>query len=273
MTCNAAELRSLIAVAKENGVFFMEAMWTRFQPVARAIRTLIDEGSLGRPVVVDADLSADFDIDSECLISNITLTGLTYLVVDLPLTHRMMDPKLGGGAILDLGPYPLIWAILALYEDSANNKQVEPGIVASIIKTRQTGVDMNTSFTLTFPTIPAQARLSCSMNVPGRSPAAIIRFRAGTIEIPGPPYAPKSYTVRYFDKKNGDKVIKEETHNVDWVGGGWHWQADEVARCIKDGKLQSSLWGHDKTTLEMTIFDEVRVDPRGSYFEIVLTCT
>ena len=96
------------------------------------------------------------------------------------------------------------------------------------------------------------------MNVPGRSPAVIIRFRAGTIELPGPPYAPKSYTVRYFDKKNEDKVVKEETHNVDWVGGGWHFQADEVARCIKEGKLESSLWGHDKTTLEMTIFDEVR---------------
>ena len=183
----------------------------------------------------------------------------TNVGTDLPLTHRMMDPKLGGGAILDLGPYPLIWAILALYEDSANDKSVLPGIAASIIKTRQTGVDMNTSFALSFPTIPAQARLSCAMNLPGRSPAVLIRFRAGTIEIPGPPYAPKSYTVRYFDKNNEDKVIKEETHDVDWVGGGWHWQADEVARCIKDGKLESSLWGHDKTTLEMTIFDEVRV--------------
>jgi predicted dehydrogenase len=50
--------------AREARVFLMEAMWTSFQPAARAIRELVSSGELGRPVVVDADLSGDFDVES-----------------------------------------------------------------------------------------------------------------------------------------------------------------------------------------------------------------
>lgn len=45
----------------------------------------------------------------------------------------------------------------------------------------------------------------------------------------------------------------------EYVGGGWHFQADEVARCVRDGKKESALWGHNKSLLEMEIFDEVRI--------------
>jgi hypothetical protein len=52
--------------------------------------------------------------------------------------------------------------------------------------------------------------------------------------------------------------VKEETRRFEYVGVGWHFEADEVARCVRDGKAQSELWGHDKSLLEMEIFDEVR---------------
>ncbi|KAH0582907.1 hypothetical protein H2248_010808 [Termitomyces sp. 'cryptogamus'] len=84
VTSNAAELRSLLAAAKEYNVFFMEAMWTRFQPLTLEVKNIIDRGSLGVPVVLHADLSGDFDI------------------YNIPKTHRILDPTLGGGAILDL---------------------------------------------------------------------------------------------------------------------------------------------------------------------------
>ena len=64
VTTNAAELRSLLAAAKEHNVFFMEAMWTRFQPLALEVKRIAEEGSLGRPVVLHADLSGDFDVQS-----------------------------------------------------------------------------------------------------------------------------------------------------------------------------------------------------------------
>ena len=64
-TSNAYELRELLALAKEKNLFFMEAMWTRFQPIAKEVKRVAEEGSLGLPVVLHADLSGDFDIERE----------------------------------------------------------------------------------------------------------------------------------------------------------------------------------------------------------------
>jgi predicted dehydrogenase len=64
VTCNGAELHALIAAAKEHNVFFMEAVWTRFHPLSLEVKKIVDEGSLGHPVIVHADLSGDFDIKS-----------------------------------------------------------------------------------------------------------------------------------------------------------------------------------------------------------------
>ena len=63
MTCNAAELKSLIAAAKENNVYFMEALWTRFQPLSLKVKKILEEGSLGLPIVVHADFSRNFNIN------------------------------------------------------------------------------------------------------------------------------------------------------------------------------------------------------------------
>jgi predicted dehydrogenase len=65
VTSNAAELRSLLAAAKENGVFFMEALWTRFQPLVIEVKKIAESGVLGEPVAVHADLSMDFNLESE----------------------------------------------------------------------------------------------------------------------------------------------------------------------------------------------------------------
>jgi predicted dehydrogenase len=64
-TVNAEEFSSLVSLARKHGVFLMEAMWTRFQPIAQAIKGVIDQGVLGAPVMVHADLSGDFDIESK----------------------------------------------------------------------------------------------------------------------------------------------------------------------------------------------------------------
>ncbi|KAJ7113687.1 hypothetical protein C8R43DRAFT_1039705 [Mycena crocata] len=243
VTSNVPELRVLLAAAKENGVFFMEAMWTRFQPLPRAVIKLLGSGELGAPVVVHADLSGDFDIHN------------------IPKTHRILDPALGGGAILDLGPYPLVWAIMTLYENASNEFTAPSNISASILKTPLTGVDANTSFTLTFSKIAAQAILSCSINLAAASPGVTIRCEKGTISVAAPIYCSKSFKVAYFGE--GGKVVKEEEETFEYVGHGMHFEADEVARCIRNGKQESALWTHDKSLLEMSVFDEVR--KQGGY--------
>ena len=64
-------------------------------------------------------------------------------------------------------------------------------------------------------------------------------------------------------KSEGATAQGELARSFEYVGKGWHFQADEVARCVRDGKLESELWGHDKSLLEMDIFDEVR--KQGGY--------
>jgi len=245
-TCNAAELRALIALAKEKGLFIMEALWTRFQPVAHEVSRLVQSGVLGDVRVLHADLSGDFDIDN------------------IPHTHRILDPKLGGGGLLDLGSYPLVWAIIAMYENSKNNGQKPSKITGTMLKTPLTGVDSSTTFVLDFDKLQAQAILSTSITISSPTPAVTIRFRKGNILIAPPIYRPTTLTVQYLDKEGSDKIAREERIAFEIpAGGGWHYQADEAARCIRDGKKESAIWSHDKSLLQMEIFDEVR--KQGGY--------
>ncbi|KAF9006004.1 NAD(P)-binding protein [Cyathus striatus] len=245
VTCNGAELRSLIAAAKEHNVFFMEALWTRFQPLSLEVIKIAQEGTLGAPLVLQADLSGNFGLDK------------------IPKTHRILDPELGGGALLDLGPYPLVWAIMLLYENPLNELTNPTTITGNMLKTHLTNVDRNTVFTLNFSKakLSAQAILSCSINLNSPEPGVTIRLEKGTIKVKPPIYCPQEFTVEFYG--NTGNLVREEKRVFQYIGKGWHFQADEVARCIRDGKNESSLWGHNKSLLEMEIFDEVR--KQGEY--------
>ena len=154
----------------------------------------------------------------------------------------------------------MIWAVLALYEHPANKKARPTNITGAMLKTPLTGVDSSTAFTLTFSeTLQAQAILSCSITLPNANPGVTIRYRGGNILVHPPIYKPPSYTVQYFDKPGSGVVVREETKKFHIPGGGWHYQADEVARCIRDGKLESDVWSHDKSLLLMDVFDAVCV--------------
>ncbi|KAH9945723.1 NAD(P)-binding protein [Amylocystis lapponica] len=241
-TSNAPELKALITLAEEKNVFFMEAMWTRFHPLTKEIKQLAEDSALGDPVILHADLSFDFNIET------------------LPLTHRMMDPHLGGGALLDLGPYPMIWAIVALYEHPSNKGALPTGVSASMVKTPITGVDSSTSWTVNFTeTLRAQAILSVNMTIPSSDFGATIRYRGGNVILHPPIFRPSGYTVQYFTKPGSGVVERELKKSISYdAGGGWFYEADEVARCVRDGKLESDLWGHDKSMILMETFDEVR---------------
>jgi hypothetical protein len=149
---------------------------------------------------------------------------------------------------------------MVMYEH-ADNKGEAPGhIAASMLKTSITGVDAATTFILTFnKTLQAQAILSCSITLPTLRPGVYVRFRNGNIVIQAPIYKPGAFTVEYFDKPGSGNVVDSETKEFSYIGGGLHFEADEVARCIRDGKLESSEWGHDKSLVVMKVFDEVRI--------------
>lgn len=148
-----------------------------------------------------------------------------------------------------------------LFEHPKNEGAGPTSICGAMLKTKITGVDKSTSFTLNFGggKLESQAILSCSMTLPAVEPYGVrVRYRKGNILISAPIYCPKKFTAQYFDKEGSGHVVREESQSFKYEGGGWHFQADEVARCIRDGKLESGLWTHEKSLLEMDVFDEVR---------------
>src|SRR5436190_7059041 len=162
-TMNAAEAEDLVATARAEGLFLMEAMWTRFLPHIAEIRRLLTEGALGEIVTVTADHGQWFARDPD---------------------FRLFAPKLGGGALLDLGVYPVSFASMVLGK---------PDRIVSLIGPAFTGVDGQTSMLFGYAS-GAQAVLTCTLSAKSPTRGAIVGADA-RIEIEGDFYAPTSFTL------------------------------------------------------------------------------
>jgi predicted dehydrogenase len=217
-TMNAAEAEELVAVARAEGLFLMEAMWTRFLPHIAEIRRLLAEGALGDIVSVTADHGQWFVKDPD---------------------FRLFAPELGGGALLDLGVYPVSFASMVLGK---------PDRIVSLIEPAFTGVDGQTSMLFGYAS-GAQAVLTCTSSAKSPTRAAIVGTDA-RIEIEGDFYAPTSFTLisrtgerTYFDSQPEGR-------------GLWH-QAEAVARCLREGLLESPLMPLDESVSIMQTMDAV----------------
>ena len=162
-TMNAAEAREVVAVARERGLFAMEAMWTRFLPHVGVIREWLGKGLLGDVVTVTADHGQWFAEDPR---------------------FRLFAPELGGGALLDLGVYPVSFASMVLGR---------PSRIVSISDPAFTGVDAQTSMLFGYDS-GAQAVLTCTLRAKSPTRAAIVGTDA-RIEVDGDFYAPACVTL------------------------------------------------------------------------------
>jgi predicted dehydrogenase len=215
-TMNAEEARDLVALARERNLFLMEAMWTRFLPHIRHIRELLP--SLGDVVTVTADHGQWFAEDP---------------------AFRLFAPELGGGALLDLGIYPVSFASMILGA---------PDRVAAMVTPAFTGVDAQTSMLFGYAS-GAQAVLSCTLSAVTPTTASIIGTGA-RIEVDGPFYAPASFTLI---PRAGERSRYEYVDE----GRGLRHQADEVARLLAAGETESPLMPLDETVSIMTTMDRV----------------
>ena len=222
-TMNAVEAREIVQVARERGRFAMEAMWTRFLPHVVVIRDWLARGLLGETVTVTADHGQWFAEDPD---------------------FRLFAPELGGGALLDLGVYPVSFASMVLGR---------PDRIVSISDPAFTGVDAQTSMLFGYDS-GAQAVLTCTLR--GKSPtrASIVGTDA-RIEVEGDFYAPTNVTLI---TRSGQATRVESVHE----GRGLRHQADEVARRLAAGEVESPLMPLNETIAIMETMDAVRAQAR-----------
>jgi len=217
-TMNAAEAREIVRVARERGLFAMEAMWTRFLPHVAIIRDWLERGMLGDIVTVTADHGQWFAQDAG---------------------FRLFAPELGGGALLDLGVYPVSFASMILGTPSRIVSMSDPAF---------TGVDAQTSMVFGYDS-GAQAVLTCTLRAKSPTRAAIVGSDA-RVEVEGDFYAPVAVTLV---PRNGDPVRVKPVHE----GRGLRHQADEVARRLAAGDAESPLMPLDETISIMETMDTV----------------
>jgi predicted dehydrogenase len=222
---NAQESIEMVKVAREMGLFAMEAMWTRFLPHIAVIRDWIKRGVLGEIVTVMADHGQWFAEDPE---------------------FRLFAPELGGGALLDLGVYPVSFASMILGA---------PDRIVALIDPAFTGVDAQTSMLFGYES-SAQAVLTCTLRAKSPTRAAIVGTNA-RIEIDGRFYGPASVTLI---PRSGEPTRVESDHE----GHGLRHQADEVARCLAAGELESPLMSLDESISIMQTMDAVQAHARRS---------
>lgn len=217
-TMNAAESREVVSVARAEGLFAMEAMWTRFLPHVVEIRRLLADRALGTITTFTADHGQWFEEDPN---------------------SRLFAPGLGGGALLDLGIYPVSFASMVLGRPERIVAMVDPAF---------TGVDGQTSMLFGYES-GAQAILTCTVSAESPTRAAIVGTDA-RIEIDGPFYRPSSFELI---SRNGERKRFEPAHE----GHGLRHQADEVARCLSQGLLESPVMPLDETVAIAETMDAV----------------
>jgi predicted dehydrogenase len=222
-TMNAGEAREIVEVARERGLFAMEAMWTRFLPHIGVIRDWLAQGVLGDVVTVTADHGQWFAEDAG---------------------FRLFAPELGGGALLDLGVYPVSFASMVLGPPSRILAMIDPAF---------TGVDGQTSMLFGYDN-GAQAVLTCTLRAKSPTRAAIVGTDA-RIELEGDFYAPTTMTLI---RRDGEPTVIESSH----AGRGLRHQADEVARRLAAGDTESPLMPLDETVSIMATMDAVLAQAR-----------
>ncbi|GFZ46901.1 hypothetical protein JCM24511_04121 [Saitozyma sp. JCM 24511] len=241
-TLDLEELDELIAIAKDKKLFLMEAVWTRFHPIAYAVQDIIHSGKLGKVKRFSSEFSMDFDPDNR------------------PYSHRMIDPALGGGSLLDMGPYPSVWAMLVLHQHPLNKDRKPPKLHFS----HQTlyprsNVDLNSRWLLEWEGV-SQAMLMTDMNTHGpRESTVYISCEEGDLALEWGPFKPQRFWL-IPHPPGAEKSIKETTehHYPVSAGGGMAYEADEVARCVRDGKLESERMPWEESRIVQSWFDQVR---------------
>jgi predicted dehydrogenase len=219
-TMNEAQARDIVTLAELNKLVVLEAMWTRYLPHMVRIRELLRKGELGEVRTLISDHSQNLPKDP---------------------THRINAPELGGGALLDLGIYPVSFSYDVFGAPSK--------IMASATMTA-TGVDAQTAMIFEYEG-NQRALLVTALDALGPN-TTVITGTEGRIEIDSVWYNPAVF--RRYDRNN----IEVERFEAPVIGRGMHFQAEELERLVAAGELTNTILPLSQTIEIMATLDEVR---------------
>ncbi|MFD0672938.1 Gfo/Idh/MocA family protein [Cohnella sp. GCM10027633] len=218
-TMNAAEAEEAIACAKENGVFLMEAMWTRYLPAIRQVREWLAEGKIGEVRLVKAEFGFNVGWQPE---------------------GRLLNPALGGGTLLDAGIYPVSFASMVY--------GAQPDKIMSTVRIGETGVDEQ--FSLLFEYAGGRtASLHGAVQL-GMMNDAVIYGTKGHIRVPEF-LAARSATLHVSGEEPVAFAHDRQAH-------GYVFEAEEAMACLREGRKESAGMTQDETAQLMHTLDSIR---------------
>jgi predicted dehydrogenase len=218
-TLNRRQAQEIVDLARECKLFVMEAMWTRFQPAILEARRMIDAGEIGNVRNLQADFGFPADVGPE---------------------HRLFNPLLGGGSLLDLGIYPLSMAAFFLGPVKG---------VRGYGELTPAGVDMQASFVLQHE---GGALSACSSSLNTWTPTTLtICGDKGFLRLHGRFHHTECFTISL---NRGE----EREFHLPRIGNGYAHEALEVGRCLREGLLESPAMPLHETVELMGVLDALR---------------
>lgn len=217
-TLNESQAKAVFTKAKEKQCFVMEAMWTRFLPMVQTLKQGIDEGLIGDIKVIDVQLCFDIPVAED---------------------HRVLAKHLGGGALLDVGIYPITFAHIFLGKPQSFETTMTP-----------TATKVDGSNKITYYYENAIAYLKSSIVEKGDT-TALIKGSKGYAKVP---WFWCSGKAEIFDLE--DRLIKtiDYPHQVN----GFEYEIEEVVRCLNNHQLESFVMSHQTTLEMMRQMDDIR---------------
>lgn len=221
---NSRQVKDLVAEAKRNSVFLMEAIWSRCFPVHAEVRRLLAEEAIGEVKLVKAYFGS-------------------------PQLHipRSVEKELGGGALLDIGVYCLQFILMVFRGERPLSIQASGVLLDS-------GVDESVVVAMKFS---GNRMAFCAFSISARLPNdAVIAGTKGSIKVLGPMHCPTTLIV---NDKETEYPLPEPCLPMNFTNStGLCYEAEEVRQCLLKGLKESPLMPLAESVLLTEVMDEIR---------------
>lgn len=217
-TVCVAQAEKLIALAKEKNVLLAEAIWTRYMPSRKMISEMIDNGVIGDVTSLTANLG--------------------YVLGGIP---RMEEPELAGGALLDLGVYPINFALMVFHDEV---KKIDASAVMS-----PKGIDWYNSMTLTFEDGKMAVLHSNMLAQTDRE--GVINGTEGYIKVQN---INNPEEIRVYDLNHELVAVCPVPKQIN----GYEYEVLACMKAMEEEKLECEEMPHEETLRVMRIMDAIR---------------